>query len=56
MKYGDSVRVRKEPHIVFKIKREQFGQFGRETTIRSFTDRILPLTVWYSPEELEVIE
>jgi hypothetical protein len=55
MQYGDRVRVRREPNIEFTINREQFGNFGREVSVNSFTGRTMPLTVWYEPDELEVI-
>jgi len=56
MNIGDRVRVRNHPDIVFNISRQEFNQFGRQTTIKSMTERMMPITVWYEAHELEVIE
>lgn len=57
MNIGSKVRVKNEPHIVFRINREQFGNFGRPVETRGArTGMVMPLTVWYSPDQLEEIE
>ena len=57
MNIGDRVRVKDFPQEVFSIDRSERGHFGRAHIIRgTMTGRMMPLTVWYSPDELEVVE